>query len=137
MFMWIWRLSSIIWSPLSENNHLHPSIKCDGWKKEPFLLNMTWTMLKDTDLNSKFWLVAVSMENYLHKWIINNSIQFNTPFEIWFGHKSNLAHVIVFDLKYPVKTVKPDIYKLTTRNLNCILLGYSDRSKVYKCFESK
>ena len=55
-----------------------------------------------------------------------------TPYELWYGHKHNVSYLKVFDSKcYILKESRKG--KFDVKGDEGILLGYSCKSKAYKC----
>ena len=54
--------------------------------------------------------------------------------ELYFGTRPNLRHLKVFDSIAYVHIPKEKWRKLATKAEKCILVGYSDEQKGYKCY---
>ena len=58
-----------------------------------------------------------------------------TPFELWYGHSPNVKHFKVFGRKcYILKDARNG--KFDAKSNEGIFLGYSTRSKSYKCLNT-
>ena len=58
-----------------------------------------------------------------------------TPFELWYGYSPNVKYFKVFGSKcYILKDVRNG--KLDAKSEEGIFLGYSTRSKAYKCLNT-
>jgi hypothetical protein len=59
----------------------------------------------------------------------------STPFELWYGHSPNVKYFKVSGSKcYTIKDVRKG--KLDAKSEEGIFLGYSTRSKTYKCLNA-
>ena len=56
-----------------------------------------------------------------------------TPYEIWFGHSPSFIYFKIFGRKCYIKR-DDDIGKFDPRFDEVMFLGYSSKSKAYKCF---
>ena len=59
-----------------------------------------------------------------------------TPYELWFGHSPSVKYFIIFGSKCYIKR-DDDIGKFDTRSDQGMLLGYSLKTKAYKCFNHR
>ena len=57
-----------------------------------------------------------------------------SPHELYFGKKRNLAHLRIFGSIAYVHVSKEKRRKLDAKAEKCILVGYSDEQKGYKCY---
>ena len=60
-----------------------------------------------------------------------------SPHELYFEKKLNLAHLRVFDNIAYVHVPKEERRKLDPKAEKCILVGYSDEQKGYKCYNPR
>ena len=56
-----------------------------------------------------------------------------TPYELWFGHSPSVKYFRIFESKCYIKRYD-DIGKFDLRSNKGMLLGYSLKSKAYRCF---
>mgnify|MGYP000235154520 CR=1 FL=1 len=78
-----------------------------------------------------YWAEAVRTTVYLQNLASANGGV--SPHELYFGKKPNLAHLTVFDSISYVHLLKEKRRKLEAKSEKCILVGYSDEKKGYKC----
>ena len=57
-----------------------------------------------------------------------------TPYEIWYGNLPTAKHFRVFGRKCFIKNNDEKLGKFEPRENEGIYLGYSSRSKAYKCY---
>ena len=59
-----------------------------------------------------------------------------TPYELWYGKPPTVKHFRIFGRKLFIKNIDHKLGKFEHRENEGILLGYSSRSKGYKCVQS-
>ena len=57
-----------------------------------------------------------------------------TPYELWFGHSPSVKYFKIFGSKCSIKR-DDDIGKFDSRRDGDMFLGYSLKSKAYRCFD--
>lgn len=60
------------------------------------LLDMTLTFLLASKFPLVFWVLAMRHANYIRMRMPHSSLDFKTPYEMWYGKKPSLSHVRVF-----------------------------------------
>lgn len=55
-----------------------------------------------------------------------------TPYEAWYGRKPNLSHLRVFGSQAFVHIPDAIRHKLEAKAAECIMVGYSEKSKAYR-----
>jgi len=65
---------------------------------------------------------------------VNND---KTPYALWFGMPTTVKHFRIFGSKCYIKNNDDKIGKFESRANERILLGYSSRSKGYKCYHKR
>ena len=80
----------------------------------------------------KYWREAVSTTVYILNRVQVKKDTNATPFELWYGHSPNAKHFKIFGCKcYIYKDSRNE--KFDAKSEEGIFLGYSIRSKSYKC----
>ena len=80
----------------------------------------------------KYWREAISSVVYTLNRVQIKKGTNTTPFELWYGHSPNVKHFKVFGCKcYILKESRNG--KFYVKSDEGIFLGYSTRSKTYKC----
>jgi len=97
------------------------------------VMEMARTMLNEAGISDRFWPQEVHTAVY----IINRALLRNntdkTPYKLWKGRPGNIKHFRVFGSKCYIRR-EDRIGKFDSRVDERILLGYSSRSKAYKCY---
>jgi hypothetical protein len=95
------------------------------------------TMLNEAILSDSFWREAV----YTAIYILNRGkIKVNsdkTPYELWKGRPTSVKHFRIFGSKCYIKRDDEDLGKFDSREDEGIFLGYSSRSKAYRCYNKR
>ena len=80
----------------------------------------------------KYWREAVSTAVYTLNRVQVKKGTNATPFELWYGHSPNIKHFKIFGCKcYIYKESRNG--KFDAKSEEGMFLGYSTRSKAYKC----
>jgi hypothetical protein len=87
-------------------------------------------MLEEKSMPKSYWAEAVRTAVYIQNRIGDKV----SPYEQYFGTKPNLRHLRVFGSIAYVHIPKEKRKKLDTKAEKCILVGYSDEQKGYKCY---
>lgn len=104
-------------------------------RKNRTLIEMARCMIIELKLDNSFWGKAVMMANYIQNRLPWKSIQM-TPYEEWFGRKPNIQHFKEFGSKCYVYVHAAKRQKLDPKAISAILVGYDDKSKAYRCYNS-
>ena len=93
------------------------------------------TLMIEKNVALKYWREATSTIVYTLNQIQIKKGTNATPFELWYGHSPNVKHFKVFGCKcYILKDARNG--KFDTISDEGICLGYSARSKAYKCLNT-
>jgi len=94
-------------------------------------------MLDEFETPAAFWdEAAFTIITILNK--ANFQVNSNqTPYELWYGKPSTVKHLRVFGRKCFIKNTDEKLCKFKPRADKRILLGYSSRSKQYKCYNKR
>ena len=94
-------------------------------------------MIDESRTSHTFWGKAthtsVNILNKAH--VCVNSDQ--TPYEIWYGKPPSVKHFRVFGSKCFIKNTDEKLGKFEHKEDEGIFLGYSSRSKGYKCYNKR
>ena len=90
-------------------------------------------MLEEKSLPKFYWVEVVRTAVYIQK-LIGDKV---STHELYFGTKPNLRHLRVFGSIAYVHVPKEKRRKLDTKAEKCILVGYSDKQKGYKCYNTR
>lgn len=95
---------------------------------------MARTMLSDSKLSNTFWVRAVEATiHILNKGMLRSNSD-KTPYELWKERLANGKHYKVFGSKFYIKWDDLKIGKLDSRVDERIFVGFSTKSKAYKCY---
>ena len=98
---------------------------------------MARTMLLAADLQPKFWREAVGTTVYtLNRTQLRPNCE-KTPYELWKGRPTSLKYFKIFGSKCFIKINDGSPRKFDSRVDEGIFLGYSTRSKAYKCYNNR
>ena len=82
-----------------------------------------------------FWADAVSTTCFFINWMPSSVLNWVTPFQTLFPHKSLFPiEPQVFGCTCFVRDVRTLVSKLDHKSLKCIFLGYSRVQKGYRCY---
>lgn len=97
------------------------------------------TMLQSTRLPKELWTEAVQTACYLHNRLPNSTTNDKTPYEMFFGRKPQLKHVVEFGKECHVITNSQYLTKFDARTEEAYVVGFTERSNTYRCYlpESK
>ena len=93
------------------------------------------TLMMEKNVSLKYWREVESKTIYTLNHVQVKKDTHSTPFELWYGYSPNVKYFKVFGSKcYILKDFRNG--KLYTKSEEYIFLGYSTRSKAYKCLNT-
>jgi hypothetical protein len=98
---------------------------------------MAKTMLKYSKLSNIFWVQAVHIAVHILNIGMLKSNSDKTPYELWNGRLENVKQFKVFGSKSYIKREDGRLGKFESRIDKGLLVGYSRKRKVYKCFSPR
>jgi hypothetical protein len=102
-------------------------------RKNRSIVEATGTMLEEKSMSKFYWAKAVRTTV-----CIQNQIGDKVPaHKRYFGRKPNLRHLRVFGSIAYVHIPKEKRKKLDAKAEKCILVGYSNEQKGYKCYNPR
>jgi transposase InsO family protein len=94
------------------------------------LFGMTRSMLKEANLENKWWGKALITATYLRNRCLSNALpEDKTPFEMMTGRKPNLSNIRIFSCKVYSHDESPSRDKLDDKALPGIFMGYGEQTK--------
>ena len=98
---------------------------------------MTITLLVDSGLPSKFWVDTVLTVAFLINRLPSAKLNNTFPYQVLYNSKSDYTHLKIFGcLCFP--WLRPYIkYKLQSRSIPCVFIGYRSSFKCYCCLHPK
>ena len=94
---------------------------------------MATTMLNEEGISGRFWPQVVHTKVHILNRALLRSNTDKTPYKLRKGRPTNVKHFRVFGRKCYIRR-EDRIRKFDSRIDEGILLGYSSKSKAYKCF---
>jgi hypothetical protein len=90
-------------------------------------------MLIEENVTHIHWKEVVGTHVYTLNRAQIREVANKTPYELWFGHTPTMKYFRIFGRKCYIKR-DDEIGKFDTRSDEGIFLGYSTKSKSYRCF---
>ena len=104
-------------------------------RKNRTLVEMTRTMLCESQLPKYFWAEAVNTACYILNKALIRPILKKISYELWNDQKPNISYFHVFGCKCFIhNNEKENLDKFDARSDEDIFLGYSISSKAYSVF---
>ena len=98
---------------------------------------MAQTMLTKSNIADKFWKEVVHTAIYIQNRCMLRPHENKTPYELWFGKKVSARYFKFFGSKCYIKRIEVNPGKFNDRADQGIFLGYSIKSKAYKCYNKR
>ena len=99
------------------------------------ILDMAYTIIKESELLESFWSYAVNYATYILNRISIHAIKKNIIFyQAYTGNKLSVVYLQVFGCTAHALIPKNKRSKFGSKSLQCIYLGYSSRKKAYILF---
>jgi hypothetical protein len=102
-------------------------------RKNRSIVEAARAMLEEKSLPKFYWVEAVRTAVYIQNQIGDKV----SAHERYFGTKPDLRHLRVFSSIAYVYILKEKRKKLDAKAKKCILVGYSDKQKGYKCYNPR
>lgn len=99
------------------------------------LLDLVRAMLKTAQLPERFWAEAILAACYVKNRAMHSAINDNVPEGMWTGNIPSVKHLKVYGCLAYVHVPKQHRNKLDQRAKECILVGYSNRTKGYRLWD--
>ena len=93
-----------------------------------YILEITRALLFNSGINKKYWKYAVVTANYLrNRTTFVKGSDNKTPFELWYGHKPDLAHLRVWGCRVLYHHKSDDKLERCVMEGTFLLYGKSDK----------
>ena len=86
----------------------------------------------DSGVGGDFWAEAIATAAYLKNRSPTKALKSVTTYEAWTKRKPDLRHLRIFGCKALVRIPAAFRKKLDSKSKECIFVGYSDNTKVYR-----
>src|SRR4051812_40138692 len=101
------------------------------------LQEMAITMIYETNMAKYFWAEAINSACYIQNRISIRLILNKTPYELWKNRKPNISYFHPFGCTCYILNTKDHLNKFDSKAQKCFLLGYSERSKGYRVYNTE
>ena len=106
-------------------------------RKNRTVQEMARTMLNESKVGDRFWREAIHTSVYIQNRCMLRPNEDKTPYEMWFGRKTTVKYFKIFGSKCYIKRIDQNLGKIDDRADEGIFLGYSSKSKAYRCFNKR
>ena len=81
-------------------------------------------MLEAKGLDPNLWDEAMNIAAHIQNRVHHSSMKGKTPFEAYFGHKSDVSHFRVFGSTAWAQIPSDNRKSLQTQSVECLFIGY-------------
>src|SRR3954471_12844992 len=106
-------------------------------RKNRTLQEMDRTMINETNMAKHFWAEAINTACYIQNRISIRPILNKTPYELWKNKKPNISYFHPFGCVCFSLNSRYHLGKFDSKAQKCFLLGYSERSKGYRVYNTE
>lgn len=103
-------------------------------RRNQTIMNLVRSTLSERKMPKEFWAEGVKWITYVLNRSPTNTLQDQTPEEVWSGIKPNVKHFRVFGCIGHVHVPEAKRTKLDNKSCKCVFLGVSEKSKAYRMF---
>ena len=103
-------------------------------RKNMSMLEMARTMINDSNLDDKFWGLAVHTTVHIMNKGLLRSGSDKTPYELWTSRSTYVKHFRIFGSRCYIKRDDGKIGKFDSHVDEGIFVGYSSNRKAYKFY---
>ena len=104
-------------------------------RKNRTIMNMVRAALLEKEVPKTFWPNAMQWVNHALNKSLTLAVKDMIPEEAWSGRKPSVEHFGVFGYIGYVHIPDAKRSKLDDKNVKCVLLGFSSKSKAFKMFD--
>ena len=94
-------------------------------------------MINETNVAKIFWAEAINTACYIQNRISIRPILEKTPYELWKNRKPNISYFHPFGCTCYMLNTKNYLNKFDSKAQKCIMLGYSERSRGYRVYNTE
>ena len=123
-----------MWHPNASFGSLHTTTKWCSKEEERVLKEMETYMIEAKDLSPKLWDEAINYVSYIQNIYLHKLVNEKTPYEAWFGQKTNISHFRIFGSRACARIPLENRKALQPQRKECIMVGYGEYTKGYKIF---
>ena len=96
---------------------------------------MVKSMINHSTLPESLWGEAVKIAVYILNRVPSKAIA-KTPYELWTSKKPSIRPLHVWRCPAKARPYKPNEKKLDSKTVRCYFVGYSERSRGFKFYDS-
>ena len=101
-------------------------------RRNRLIMDYARTLMMEKSISNKYWREDISTFSYTLNKVQVKKCTNATPFELWYGYAPNVKYFKIFGRKcYTFKENRNK--KLDAKSDKGIFLGYSTKSKAFKC----
>lgn len=93
------------------------------------------SMRCQANLDISFWEEAVRAAVYVRNRLPNSRTKGSTPYELFYGRKPSVSHLVRFGQPAHLLQNGPGILKFDAKTSKCLIVGYGDRINTYRCWD--
>jgi hypothetical protein len=97
-------------------------------------MEMVRSMISHTSLSLNLWGEALKTATYILNQVPTKAAN-KTPYELWTGRKPSLQYFKIWSYPAEAQPYRPQ-EKLDERTVSCYFIGYAERSRGYKFYDS-
>ena len=112
-----------------------PSMNGVAERRNRTLKDMVRSMISHSNLPISLWGEALETTAYILNRVPTKATV-KTPYELWTGKKPSLKHLHIWGCLAEAGPYRPHEKKLDSRTVSCYFIGYSERSRGYKFYDS-
>lgn len=94
------------------------------------------SMIQSSQLPLEMWAEAVNCAVYVRNRTINSRSRGKTPFELFYGRKPDLSHLVPFGQQVHIKDRSRTKSKFDPKTIEAFVVGYGARVNTYRCLEA-
>ena len=98
---------------------------------------MARTMMIENNISHKFWKEAVGTTVHIQNRCLFRPHTHKISYELWFGRKPTVKYFKMFGSKCFIRKKNINLEKFEDKADEGIFLGYSTKSRGYKCYNKK
>ncbi|HEV7737689.1 MAG TPA: reverse transcriptase domain-containing protein, partial [Chlamydiales bacterium] len=100
------------------------------------LMDRARSILAQTGLRTSMWGECILTSCYIKNRTPTNALKGKTPYEMWHNKKPDLSHMREIGCQaFVLKNDLSKTPKIYSRSIECVLIGYADNSKAYRCYD--
>ena len=95
-------------------------------RKNRTLVECAHSMLQGKNIHNGFWAESINIVVYVKNRSPTKKLELKTPFEVIYGYKPKISHLIIFGYRAFAYIPKDERRKLDAKSIECVFVGYYD-----------